>query len=121
MLLMLLVYVTACLLISSKFLDCYTTVKYVRHAGRERNRIIRPFMRRYGMKATIWAVFVLVVVITLLSVWMLHTVFDHWAWKVMFVVVGLVDSAFQFAVAHTNWSGRLNGLVKLVLGIRVYR
>lgn len=56
-------YITAILIIVSKYLDCWTTVHRIKSTSDEQNPIARRLMKKYGIAKVIWGIFIL----TLLS------------------------------------------------------
>jgi hypothetical protein len=101
------------LIILTKWLDCYSTVKRIPHASVERNRWARGWMQRFGVRQVVWAVLVLVVVIvaiyTALLYWM-NLMYIHLAYWIIAVTISIV----QLAIAHTNWTGRYNMITKWI-------
>lgn len=109
------VFLTAVLIIFSKFLDCFTTSVRINSVGQERNPIARKLMKRFGIQNVIWAIFVLTILIVSLTLSMLLTYYDILIYKLLFVFAGLFISIIQFAVACTNKTGRLNTITKFLL------
>lgn len=109
------VYLTAGLIILSKFFDCYTTSVRISSAGQERNPIARKLMKRFGIQTVIWAIFVLTILIVFLTLWILFSYYNDLIYKLLFVFAGLFISIIQFAVAYTNKTGRLNTITRFLL------
>ena len=117
----LLLYLTALLLLLTKAADCYTTHKYMRHAGQERNRLARRWMLRYGVGPVVWTVFGAVVLFTGVHLWLVLYLFNTWYWQLGFIILGLAVAYTQAAVAHTNYTGRLNAFTRWLSRQRHYR
>lgn len=112
---------TTILLIFSKFLDCYITSKYMLSVSMERNRLVRKLMYRFGKETVIWSVFGLTVVIALLSFWWVWKIQTEWYWQWLYIILGLFISYAQFAVAHTNYSGKANLFTRWLMKRKYYR
>jgi hypothetical protein len=83
--------------------------------SQERNPIARKIMKQFGIHATIWGIFIISVIIVSVSVWLLFVYYDTTTNKTLFIIIGLLVSISQFAVAHTNKTKRLNIFTKLLL------
>ncbi|HQH19612.1 MAG TPA: hypothetical protein PKZ43_08660 [Bacteroidales bacterium] len=110
-----LIYFISITIIISKFFDCYTTFSQITNINQERNPLARKTMKKFGIHKTIWVVFVLSIFIVIISVWMLQAFFDNLFYKILFIALGTIISIFQFAVAYTNQTKRLNIFTKLLL------
>jgi 4-hydroxybenzoate polyprenyltransferase len=109
-----LTFLTSILILLSKYLDCHTTTVGIQHAEQELNPIARRLMLRFGIKTTIWAVFGLAVIFTAISLYLLLVYYNTtWA-KLLYCVMGLFVAYSQFAVAHSNKTGRLNLFTKFL-------
>ncbi len=107
-----LIFVTMGLLILSKFFDCVSTSIRIQNIEHERNGFARKIMHKIGIKTTIWLIFVLVVIIvSLVGYKSLEKTFIH---KIFVIVLGLLIAGIQFAVAHTNMTGKSNFIVRLL-------
>ncbi len=109
------IYIISFLIILSKFMDCYTTSTKIVSISQERNPLAQRIMRIFGTHATIWGIFVLSIIIVSVSVWLLFSYYDTTVYKTLFVIIGLLVSFAQFAVAHTNKTKRLNIFTKLLM------
>ena len=112
-----LIYISASLVVLSKFLDCLTTAWRIRTPTMERNPIARRLMIRFGTHATIWGVFAVSIAITALSLWLVLTFYNTPFYRITFIVIALILSLVQFAVALNNHSGRVNGITRVILKI----
>ncbi len=70
--------------------------------SQERNPIARKIMKQFGVHTTIWGIFIFSVIIVSVSVWLLFAYYDTTTYKTLFIIIGLLVSISQFAVAHTN-------------------
>lgn len=109
------IWIVSFLIISSKFLDCYTTSSQITSTNQERNPIARIIMKRFGIHTTIWTIFSLSIIIVGLAVWLLFTFYNTTFYKALFVSLGVFITFTQFAVAYTNKTKRLNIFTKLLL------
>ena len=109
------IFLVCLLILVSKYLDCLTTSSNITNLNQEKNPIARKIMYRLGIKNTIWGIFVLTVIIVILSVLLLFNYYNTTFYKVAFVIIGLIVSIIQFAVAHTNKTYRLNFLTKYLI------
>jgi len=112
-----LVYIVSALLIISKFLDCYTTSKNIQSVAHESNPIARKLMNKFGIKTTIWAIFVLTIFIVIFSLFLINSLFNTFTYKLLFVLTGLFVSVIQFAAAHSNKNQRLNFITRLIFSV----
>src|SRR5690554_2269466 len=100
------IYIVSFLIILSKYLDCYTTSFQITSLSQERNPLARRMMKIFGVHATIWGIFILSIIIVTISVWLLFAYYDTTIYKTLFIIIGLLVSIAQFAVAHTNKTKR---------------
>ena len=61
-----LTYVVSAAIIITKYFDCITTQRKIRGIGMEMNPIARVMMQRIGIKGTIWLIFVITIITTIL-------------------------------------------------------
>lgn len=97
--------------VATKYLDCHSTARLIeRHGGHEgeRNPIAKRLMDRFGSSPVLWGIF-------WLEVFVLAGSSLQWLWVRSWPVVpylGVVGvwalGLTQGAVAHTNYTGRLN-------------
>ncbi len=111
------IYIVSFLIILSKYLDCYTTSIQITAISQERNPLARRIMKRFGVRTTIWGIFVLSIIIVSISVWFLFSYYNTTIYKTLFILIGLLVSIAQFAVAHTNKTKRLNIFTRLLLKV----
>ena len=113
-----LIYISTALVVISKFLDCLTTARSIRTLAMERNPMARRLMIRYGTKNAIWGIFAVAIAMTALTLWLLKTYYDTLFYRIVFVVIALMISLVQFAVAWTNYTGRVNRITSLLLRLK---
>lgn len=102
------------LIVISKFLDCYSTVKGLKNSNNtERNPIALFLMNRFGTTNTIWGIFVFTVLITGASLYYIFTSNDI-IFDIGFIIIGSIVAFTQFAVAKTNFNGEYNFFTKIV-------
>ena len=109
------VIIVSILIIGSKFLDCWTTATQISNPNQERNRIARNLFKRFGSKKVIWGIFGLTILIVVISLWFLFKIYNTNIYKLMYLLVGLILTIAQFAVAHTNKTRRLNFVTKILM------
>ncbi len=111
-----LVITTSALLIITKLYDCLSTLARIKGVTHESNPFARRLMLRYGIKTTVWLVFVVTIVAVVLShafVWWK----DSALYQSLYIGIGMFISLVQFAVARANMSDSDNAITRLV---RVY-
>jgi hypothetical protein len=109
-----LILTTSALLILSKFMDCYTTIKYVQNLNAETNKIAKMLMIKFGFKSTIWGIFLFVLIVTLVYTFMVLNL-NNSILTIGFILLGSLISLFQFSVAKYNKTKKHNMFTKLVL------
>lgn len=108
-----LIVCTALLILGTKALDCLTTLRAVLVPEAESNPIARSMMNRLGVRRTTALVFVIATIWTCaLTAVALAT--ESVLVGAVFVAAGLFVALVQGAVAHSNWSGRRNGITRHV-------
>jgi hypothetical protein len=112
------IYIITFLIILSKYADCHTTATQISAIHQERNPLARKLMHKFGIQPTIWGIFLLSIVITLLSLWLLVAYFNSHPMKLLYILFGALTTIIQFAVAHTNQTKRLNRITRFLLHSR---
>ena len=107
-----LTYIVSAAIIITKFFDCITTQRKIRGIGMEMNPIARVMMNRIGIKGTIWLIFAVTIVITILcQVWIqLRT--KSTLWHYCYILTGTVTAIVQGATALNNYYVRANKISK---------
>ena len=111
------IYLIGLLILVSKFFDCRTTSRQITSVSQEKNPIARKIMAKIGTHTTIWAIFVISILVVISSIWILFNFYDNLFYKLTFVILGLIITITQFAVSHTNHTKRLNYFTKLLTKI----
>jgi hypothetical protein len=109
------VLIISILIIASKYLDCWTTSTQITNPNQERNPIARKLFEKFGSQTVIWIIFGLTILIVGLSLLILFKLYNTNLYKVLFIIIGLIVSTSQFAVAHTNKTRRLNFITKVLM------
>jgi len=106
------VYLVIVLLVITKLCDVTSTLQKIAHPHGETNPIARQMMIRVGTTKAAWIVFALALIIIGLA--------GEAALKggrimqVPFIFAGIAISIIQGAVARCNWTGKDNGITRLV-------
>lgn len=111
----LLVLIVAVLLMLTKALDAFSTARRIKHIGQEANPLARLLMERLGVRRAIWVVFVVSCGIIMLSVILIYHWMDHPWNKLIFIVLGILLSFVQAAVALSNEKGKSNPITRFLL------
>ena len=122
------VNVTSLALVATKFFDCLTTSVHMQGPSDEANPLARAAMMRFGPRLTIWAVSgVVVMIVAIVGVSAhraatdLHTSSDPDTLKLFsvwgYIVLGLLISLVQAAVAQKNGTGEFNVISRAVLSV----
>jgi hypothetical protein len=90
-------------LIITKLLDVLSTLRLLRDPMMETNPIARRLMLRFGMKGTVWLIFIVAIILVATSG--VIALYEGVVYQVAFILVGSFISVIQFAVAYTNWTG----------------
>ena len=115
-----LVWITAVYIVLTKYLDCWTTVRFVRTADVETNAFACCLMRRFGFVRAVWGIFAFA------SLWAIAlaacaagSVNASAAWG--YTLLGSFVGTVQAAVAVTNATGRLNIITRFVYMVHTCR
>lgn len=115
------VFGAALMIVSSKFLDAYTTSKRIKSVAHERNPVARNLMKLIGTHTAVWLLFMVIFLVVIFVLFKIYTATQHIpsGYKVAFIVIGIFISVLQFAVAHTNYYRRKNFITSFLL--KIYR
>lgn len=104
---MLIICFVSILLISTSLADALTTIQVmeIEDDVEETNPLVRMMMNHLGEKRTMWITFGISLVLFLALAF--YTMQNELSFSV-FILFGLVVSIMQGAVAHTNWTGKVN-------------
>lgn len=97
------VFIVIGFLIITKLLDVLSTLQLLRDPMMETNPIARRLMLRFGMKGTVWLIFIVAIILVATSG--VIALYEGVVYQVAFILVGIFISVIQFAVAYTNWTG----------------
>jgi hypothetical protein len=106
----------AALIVITKFFDCYTTRRFIVTPYGEKNPIARKLMLTLGIKNVIWGTFLLTILITSISYYG-SIYYESFLYDTGFIIIGILVSAIQAAVVHTNYTGKINLITKILLKI----
>jgi len=101
-------------LLATKSFDVHSTLKNIQSVEHESNPLASALMDRFGIRRTIWGIFVFFIVIALSAVWVAMNL-GVW-FKILFIGYGLFLSVVQAAVARANYTGEQNWITLLVMG-----
>jgi hypothetical protein len=105
-------YIVSAAIIITKFFDCITTQRKIRGIGMEMNPIARVMMQRIGIKGTIWLIFAVTIIITILcQVWIQLTT-ESILWDCCYIITGTFTAIVQGATALNNHQGSPNFVTK---------
>ncbi len=121
MILTLLSLIVMVLLILTKLYDCLTTIKGIERKGCncESNPFARILMDKIGIKATVWLIFLLVVLIAVFAEAI--SLFIGKVALFLYIIVGLFVSIVQYGVAHKNLTEKENLISKMVFKLYSFR
>ncbi len=105
----------------TKLFDLLTTLHRIEHAGQERNAMVRRWMHRWGVKKALWMSYAMVVVMATVGYWIAAHHFKEPISRIAYVIAATIISITNLAVAHTNYTGRLNAFTRWLSRRRHYR
>lgn len=74
-------------------------------------------MKLIGVKTTIWLIFILTLIILFFIIFIFQSFFENKVYYYSFIIIGIIISAVQFAVALTNYTKKYNFITKTLLKI----
>ena len=105
-------YIVSAAIIITKYFDCITTQRKIRGIGMEMNPIARVMMQRIGIKGTIWLIFAVTIIITILcQVWIQLTT-ESILLDYCYILMGTFTVTVQGATALNNHQGSPNFVTK---------
>ena len=105
-------YIVSAAIVTSKYFDCITTQRKIRGIGMEMNPIARVMMQRIGIKGTIWLIFAVTIIITILcQVWIQLTT-ESILLDYCYILMGTFTVTVQGATALNNHQGSPNFVTK---------
>ena len=107
-----LTYIVSAAIIITKYFDCITTQRKIRGIGMEMNPIARVLMQRIGIKGTIWMIFVITIITTILCQLWIQLKTESILWDYGYILTGSITVTVQAATALNNHQGRPNMITK---------
>lgn len=111
-----LTYIISAAIIITKFFDCITTQRKIRGISMEMNPIARVMMHRIGIKGTIWLIFAVTIIITILCQVWIQIKTQSILWDYCYILIGTFTATVQGATALNNHFGRPNLITKNMFG-----
>ena len=105
-------YIVSATIIITKFFDCITTQKKIQGIGMEMNPIARVMMHRIGIKGTIWLIFAVTIIITILCQVYIQIKTESILWDYCYILMGTFTAIVQGATALNNHQGKANMITK---------
>ena len=107
-----LTYAVSAAIIITKFFDCTTTQRKIKGIGMEMNPIARVMMQRIGIKGTIWLIFAVTIIITILGQVWVQLKTESILWDYSYIVTGTFTVIVQGATALNNHKSKANLITK---------
>ena len=105
-------YIISAAIIITKYFDCITTQKKIRGIGMEMNPIARVMMQRIGIKGTIWLIFAISIIVTILCQVWIQIQTESILWDYCYILTGTFTAIVQGATALNNNQGSPNFVTK---------
>lgn len=112
-------YIALFLLLFSKYLDGDSTMRQIKKYSihGERNPMARKLMLRYGPRTTMWVIGLLSAII---AVGTFVYAQKNILYQCAFIVLSLIISCMQFAIAHANYTSRQNIVTRFLSKTKYY-
>ena len=107
-----LTYIVSAAIIITKYFDCITTQRKIKGIGMEMNPIARTMMQKIGIKGTIWLIFVITIITTILCQLWIQLKTQSILWDYGYILTGSITATVQGATALNNHQGRPNLITK---------
>ena len=107
-----LTYIVSAAIIITKYFDCITTQRKIRGIGMEMNPIARVMMQRIGIKGTIWLIFGITIITTILCQLWIQLKSESILWDYGYILTGTFTAIVQGATALNNHQGKANMITK---------
>lgn len=107
-----LTYIVSAAIIITKYFDCITTQRKIKGIGMEMNPIARVMMQRIGIKETIWLIFGITIITTILCQLWIQLKTESILWDYGYILTGIITATVQAATALNNHKGRPNIVTK---------
>ena len=105
-------YTVSAAIIITKYFDCITAQKKIRGIGMEMNPIARVMMQRIGIKGTIWLIFAISIIVTILCQVWIQIQTESILWDYCYILTGTFTAIVQGATALNNHQGSPNFVTK---------
>ena len=105
-------YIVSVAIIITKFFDCITTQRKIKGIGMEMNPIARVMMQRIGIKGTIWLIFAITIIITILCQVWIQIQTESILWDYCYIVTGIFKAIVQGATTLNNHKSKANLITK---------
>ena len=105
-------YIVSAAIIITKYFDCITTQRKIRGIGMEMNPIARLMMQRIGIKGTIWLIFAVTIIITILCQVWIQIKTQSILWDFCYILMGTFTAIIQGATALNNHLSKANMITK---------
>ena len=107
-----LTYIVSAAIIITKYFDCITTQRKIKGIGMEMNPIARLMMQRIGIKVTIWLIFGITIITTILCQLWIQLKTESILWDYGYILTGSITATVQAATALNNHQGKSNMITK---------
>ena len=107
-----LTYIVSAAIIITKYFDCITTQRKIKGIGMEMNPIARVMMQRIGIKETIWLIFGITIITTILCQLWIQLKTESILWDYGYILTGIITATVQAATALNNHKGKANMITK---------
>ena len=107
-----LTYIVSAAIIITKYFDCITTQRKIKGIGMEMNPIAQVMMHRIGIKETIWLIFAITIITTILCQLWIQFKTESILWDHAYIVTGSITATVQAATALNNHQERANFITK---------
>ena len=94
-----LTYIVSAAIIITKYFDCITIQRKIKGIGMEMNPIARVMMQRIGIKGTIWLIFGITIITTILCQLWIQLKTESILWDYGYILTGSITATVQAATA----------------------
>lgn len=110
-----LTYTVSAAIIITKYFDCITTQRKIKGIGMEMNPLARVMMQSIGIKETIWLIFGITIITTILCQLWIQLKTESLLWDYGYILTGSITATVQAATALNNHQGRANFITVLII------
>ena len=110
-------YIVSAAIIITKYFDCITTQRKIKGIGMEMNPIARVMMHRIGIKETIWLIFGITIITTILCQLWIQLKTESLLWDYGYILTGSITATVQAATALNNHQGKANMITKQLFSL----